>query len=136
MERYIGEIKIMEDPKFEDIRILWMTNEQWLDRFAKSRNYPSVWFIYEGIMYWGLSKHEFKWFEQYSDSILPSGKEFDEWSPGKEEWEYMLEFGYEYRELDYEKAILLAEDLDNWCDYEIQFITEWNRNKKIDDIFK
>ena len=136
MERYIGEIKIMEDPKFEDIRILWMANEQWLDRFAKSRNYPSVWFIYEGIMHWGLSKHEFKWFEQYSDSILPSGKEFDEWSPGKEEWEYMLEFGYEYRVLDYEKAILRAEDLDNWCDYEIQFITEWNRNKKIDDIFK
>lgn len=136
MERYIGEIKIMEDPKFEDIRILWMANEQWLDQFAKSRNYPSVWFIYEGIMHWGLSKHEFKWFEQYSDLILPSGKEFDEWSPGKEEWEYMLEFGYEYRVLDYEKAILHAENLDGWCDYEIRFITEWNRNKKIDDILE
>lgn len=136
MERYIGEIKIMEDPKFEDIRILWMTNEQWQDPLAKSRNYPSVWFIYEGIMHWGLSKHEFKWFEQYSDSILPSGKEFDEWSPGNEEWEYMLEFGYEYRVLDYEKAILHAEDLDDWCDFEIQFITEWNRNKKIDDILE
>ena len=29
MERYIGEIKVMEDPKFEDIQILWMINEQW-----------------------------------------------------------------------------------------------------------
>jgi hypothetical protein len=48
----------------------------------------------------------------------------------------MLEFGYEYRVFDYEKAILQVEDLDHWCDHEIQFVTEWNRNKKIDDIFK
>lgn len=139
MERYIGEIKIMENPKFEDIQILWMTNEQWrdpLNKYNPNRNFPSVWFIYEGIMYWALSNHEFNWFEQYSDAVLPSGKAFDEWNPGKEEWEYMLEFGYEYRVFDYEKAILQVEDLDHWCDYEIQFVTEWNRNKKIDDILK
>lgn len=139
MERYIGEIKIMEDPKFEDIQILWMTNEQWRDPLSKynpQKNHPSVWFIYEEIMYWALSKHEFKWFEDYSDAVLPSGKAFNQWNPGKEEWEYMLEFGYEYRVLDYENAILQADDLDHWCDFEIRFITEWNRNKKIDDILK
>lgn len=139
MERYIGEIKIMEDPKFEDIQILWMTNEQWrdpLNKYNPNRNFPSVWFIYEGIMYWALSKHEFKWFEEYSDLTLPSTAQFNQWNPGKEEWEYMLELGYEYRVFDYEKAILQAEDLDSWCDYELQFITEWNRNKKIDDLLK
>jgi len=134
MERYIGEIKIMKDPKFDDIQILWMTNEQWRD--SRNRNFPSVWFIYEGIMYWGLSKREFKWFEDYSDLVLSSGKSFNQWSPGKEEWEYMLELGYEYRVFDYEKAILQTDDLDSWCDYEIQFITEWNRNKNIDDLLK
>ena len=135
MERYIGEIKIMKDPKFEDIQILWMTNEQWtIDN--RSNNFPSVWFIYEGIMYWALSKYEFKWFEEYSDLTLPSTAQFNQWFPGKEEWEFMLNLGYEYRVLDYNKAILHAEDLDNWCDFELNFIKEWYRNKRIDDILK
>ncbi len=125
----------MEDPKFEDIRILWMTNEQWIvDK--KHKNFPSVWFIHKGIMYWGLSKYEFKWFEDYSDLTLPSTEQFNQWDPGKEEWEFMLGLGYEYRVFDYDKAILKVEELDNWCDFEIQFLTEWNRNKKIDDLLK
>ena len=135
MERYIGEIKVMEDPKFEDIQILWMINEQWfVDR--SSKNFPSVWFIYEEVMYWALSKYEFKWFEEYSDLTLSSTAQFNQWDPGKEEWEFMLEFGYEYRVFDYEKAILQADDLDHWCDFEIQFITEWHRDKRIDDLLK
>lgn len=135
MERYIGEIKIMKDPKFEDIRILWMTNEQWhVDR--SSKNFPSVWFIYEGIMYWALSKYEFKWFEEYSDLTLSSTAQFNQWDPGKEEWEFMLGFGYEYRVFDYEKAILQAEDLDHWCDFELDFIKKWHRDKRIDDLLK
>jgi hypothetical protein len=135
MERYIGDIKIMQDPKFEDIQILWMTNEQWFVD-GSNKNFPSVWFIYEGVMYWGLSKYEFKWFEDYSDFTLPSTAQFNQWSPEKGEWEFMLNFGYEYRVLDYKKAILETDDLDNWCDFELNFIKEWYRNKRIDDILK
>ena len=135
MERYIGEIKIMQDPKFEDIQILWMTNEQWtIDN--RSNNFPSVWFIYEGIMYWALSKYEFKWFEDYSDLTLPSTAQFNQWLPEMEEWEFMLNLGYEYRVLDYNKAILQAEDLDHWCDFELDFIKKWYRDKRIDYILK
>jgi hypothetical protein len=135
MERYIGEIKIMDDPKFEDIRILWMTNEQWfVDK--RSKNFPSVWFVYEGVMYWGLSKYEFKWFEDYSDFSLRTGENFDPWFPKRKEWEYMVGLGYEYRVLDYKKAILDADDLDDWCDFELNFIKEWYRNKRIDDVLK
>jgi len=135
MERYIGEIKIMQNPKFEDIQILWMTNEQWtIDN--RSNNFPSVWFIYEGVMYWGLSKYEFKWFEDYSDFTLPSTAQFNQWLPEKEEWEFMLNLGYEYRVLDYNKAILEVEDLDNWCDLELDFIKKWYRDKRIDYILK
>ena len=133
MERYIGEIKKMDNPKFEEIRILWMTNEQWIVDKA-TKNFPSVWFIYEGTMHWGLSRYEFKWFEDYSDFTLPSGKEFNQWLPGKEEWEYMLQFGYEYRLFDYIKAILEADDLDDWCDFELDFVREWHRNKRIEDV--
>jgi hypothetical protein len=135
MERYIGEIKIMQNPKFEDIQILWMTNEQWtIDN--RSNNFPSVWFIYEDVMYWGLSKYEFKWFEDYSDLTLPSTAQFNQWLPEKEEWEFMLNLGYEYRVLDYNKAILEVEDLDNWCDLELDFIKKWYRDKRIDYILK
>ena len=137
MERYIGEIKIMNNPKFEDIQILWMTNEKLVDNFRRvTINNPSVWFIYEEIIYWGLSKYEFKWFEQYTDFELPSGKVFDKYFPGEEEWGYMLNLGYTWRVLDYDKAILQADDLDCWCDYELQFIREWNRNHKIDNLLK
>ena len=131
----------MENPKFEDIQILWMTNEYCT--LSKSRvtpviirNYPSVWFIYEGIMYWALSKREFKWFEDYSDLTLPSTAQFNQWNPGKEEWEFMLEFGYKYREFDYKKAILDTEDLDSWCDSELELIKKWYRDKRIEDILK
>ena len=135
MERYIGEIKIMKDPKFEDIQILWMINEQWfVDR--SSKNFPSVWFIYEEVMYWALSKYEFKWFEDYSDLTLPSTAQFNQWNPCKEEWEFMLGFGYEYREFDYNKAILEVENLDDWCDFELDFIKKWHRDKRIDDLLK
>jgi hypothetical protein len=125
----------MQDPKFEDIQILWMTNEQWtIDN--RSNNFPSVWFIYEGIMYWALSKYEFKWFEDYSDLTLPSTAQFNQWLPEKEEWEFMLNLGYEYRVFDYNKAILEVEDLDNWCDFELDFIKKWYRDKRIDYILK
>jgi hypothetical protein len=137
MKRYIGEIKIMENPKFEDIQILWMTNEYCNVTPVIIKNYPSVWFIYEGIMYWALSKREFKWLEDYSDLTLPSTAQFDQWNPGKEEWEFMLlEFGYKYREFDYKKAILDTEDLGSWCDFELDLIKKWYRDKRIEDILK
>ena len=139
MERYIGEIKIMENPKFEDIQILWMTNEQWRDPLLKynpQKKHASVWFIYEEIMYWALSKYEFKWFEEYSDLTLSSTAQFNQWNPGKEEWEFMLGFGYEYREFDYNTAILEVENLDDWCDFELDFIKKWHRDKRIDDLLK
>lgn len=130
----------MENPKFEDIQILWMTNEYCNVTPVIIRNYPSVWssvwFIYEGIMYWALSKREFKWLEDYSDLTLPSTAQFNQWNPGKEEWEFMLEFGYKYREFDYKKAILDTEDLDSWCDFELELIKKWYRDKRIEDLLK
>lgn len=138
MERYIGDIKMINNPKFEDIQILWMTRENWIGFDKKSRDFPSVWFIYKGEMYWGISKYEFKWFENYSDFKVSTGEEFNQWNPGKEEWEYMLKLGYEYRLFNYRRAILEAtpEEMDHWCEFELDFIREWYRNKRIDDVLK
>ena len=134
MERYIGEIKSMPDPDFGDVRIIWMTQESWLDKDRINNTYPSVWFIFEGEMYHGLSTYRFKWFEQYEDLALPSGKPFDCYFPGREECEYMTNLGYEYRKLDYEKA--MRGDMDEWCEFELDFLKKWNRDKKIDDLLK
>jgi len=131
MERYIGDIKIMKDPKFEEIQILWMFSETF-----HMYKFPAIWFIYEDIIYFGLSKYKFKWFEDYSDFILPSGLKFNMYKPGEEEWEFMIQLGYAYRILDYKKAILDVDDLDDWCDFELDLIRKWYRDKRIDDILK
>ena len=131
MERYIGDIKIMKDPKFEKIQILWMFSETF-----NMYKFPAIWFIYEDIIYFGLSKYKFNWFEDYSDFILPSGLKFNMYKPGEAEWDYMIKLGYEYRILDYNKAILYADDLDYWCDFELDFIKKWYRDKRIGDILK
>lgn len=138
MERYIGELKSMPDPKFEEVEIVWMTNEQWTDPLSKynpNKTHPSVWFLFEGILHHGISSYQFQWFETYEDFELPSGKPFDCWDPGIEEWEYLTNLGLQYRELDYQKAIVEG-DLDNWCQFELDFATKWNRDRKIDDLLK
>lgn len=134
MERYIGETISMPDPDFGDVQIVWMTQESWLDKDRKNCTHPSVWFIFGGEMYHGLSKYRFMWFEQYEDWSLPSGKQFDCYFPRREEWEYMTNLGYEYRKLDYEKA--MQGDMDEWCEFELEFAKEWNRDKKIDSLLK
>ena len=134
MERYIGETISMPDPDFGDVRIVWMTQESWLDKDRKNCTHPSVWFIFGGEMYHGLSKYRFMWFEQYEDLTLPNGKPFDCYFPGREEWEYMTNLGYEYRKLDYEKA--MQGDMDEWCVFELDFAKEWNRDKKISALLK
>ncbi len=50
----------------------------------------------------------------------------------------MLKLGYEYRLFDYRRAILEAtpEEMDHWCEFELDFIREWYRNKRIDDVLK
>lgn len=134
MERYIGEKISMPDPDFGDVQIVWMTQESWLDEDRRTCAHPSVWFVFEGDMYYGLSKYKFNWFEQYEDWLLPSEKQFDCYFPGKEEWEYMTRLGLEYRKLDYEKA--MQGDMDEWCDFELEFAKKWNREKKIEELLK
>ena len=134
MERYIGETISMPDPDFGDVQIVWMTQESWFDEDRRTCTHPSTWFIFGGEMYHGLSKYRFMWFEQYEDWSLPSGKQFDCYFPEREEWEYMTNLGYEYRKLDYEKA--MQGDMDEWCEFELEFAKVWNRDKKIDSLLK
>ena len=134
MERYIGETISMPDPDFGEVKIVWMTQESWFDEDRRTCTHPSTWFIFGGELYHGLCRYRFKWFEQYEDWWLPCEKQFDCYFPGREEWEYMTNLGYEYRKLDYEKA--MQGDMDEWCEFELEFAKVWNRDKKIDSLLK
>jgi hypothetical protein len=50
----------------------------------------------------------------------------------------MLKLGYEYRLFDYQRAILQAseEEMDHWCEFELDFIKKWYRDKVIDNLLK
>ena len=122
--RYIGE-KVSLDPEYKDIDIKWMTNE---NSGSHNRN-PSVWFIYNNKMYYGICDYTFGFLEDYSDF-----ENFIHWDPKEYEWNYLKEFGFVYYELDYQKAIVEGGDLDEWCDYELDFIKIWLRDSKLNEL--
>ena len=124
MIRYIGRIASL-DPEYKDIDIKWMTKE---DTGAYNRN-PSVWFIYNNKMYYSICDYTFNFLEDYSDF-----KTFNEWVPGEYEWNYLKDLGFAYYELDYQKAIIEGGDLDEWCDYELDFIKVWLRDSKLKEL--
>jgi hypothetical protein len=124
MSRYIGE-KVSLEPEYKDIDIKWMTREY----TAIDNQNPSVWFIFNNKMYYGVCDYTFSLFEDYTDF-----KTFNEWKPGEYEWNYLKEFGFVYYELDYQKAILEGGDLDEWCDYELDFIKVWLRDSKLNEL--
>ena len=123
MIRYIGRIASL-DPEYKDIDIKWMTKE---DTGSYNRN-PSVWFIYNNKMYYSICDYTFNFLEDYSDF-----KTFNEWKPGEYEWNYLKDLGFDYYELDYQKAIVEG-DLDEWCDYELDFIKVWLRDSKLKEL--
>lgn len=125
--RFIGENAEI-DPGFDQVQIVWIKTEHTPDNWR----YPSVWFLFGGDLYYGVSSYPFHWLEQHEDIQLPCARRFDAYSPGREEWEWMAGSGMSYAKLDYEKA--MRGDLGEWCDFEIEFATRWNRDKKIDSL--
>jgi hypothetical protein len=123
--RYIGSIVSLEpDPEYKDIDIKWVTREY----TAIDNQNPSVWFIFNNKMYYGVCGYTFSLFEDYTDF-----KNFNEWKPGEYEWNYLKELGFVYYELDYQKAIVEG-DLDEWCDFELDFIKVWLRDSKLNEL--
>jgi hypothetical protein len=125
MSRYIGEkVSLEPDPEYKDIDIKWVTTE-----YTDTGNQnPSVWFIFNNKMYYGVCNYTFSILEDYTDF-----KNFNKWKPGEYEWNYLKELGFVYYELDYQKAIVEG-DLDEWCDYELDFIKVWLRDSKLNEL--
>ena len=136
--RYIGEL-VKISPKWEDVRLIWVTNE----RDGNDRKtHPSFWFEYNGWIYYGVVQYKMNTFETYDD-WEPT---FNNWAPEKYEFELLTNFKspsnlvknpnvpYDtlYYKVDYEG--IMKTDLDYWCEFEMNFLKEWNREKKINDV--
>ena len=132
MSRYIGGVVTLEpEPEYNDIEIKWLTTENddnYLSFTSGSRS-PSIWFIYNDRMYYGICNYKFQFLEDYTDF-----KKFNHWDPKEYEWNYLKDFGIIYYELDYQKAIIEAGDLDEWCEYELDFIKVWLRDSKLNEL--
>jgi len=126
MNRYIGRAVSLEPvPEHNDIEIKWITTEDDDNNSAS----PSIWFIYNNKMYYGICNYKFEFLQDYTDF-----KKFNKWDPKENEWNYLKDLGITYYELDYQKAIIEAEDLDEWCDYELDFIKVWLRDSKLNEL--
>lgn len=126
MSRYIGRtVSLDTEPEYNDIEIKWLTTED-DDDYLRS---PSIWFIYNNKMYYGICNHLFGFLEDYTDF-----KNFNQWDPKENEWNYLKDLGITYYELDYQKAIIEGGDLDEWCEYELDFIKVWLRDSKLNEL--
>ncbi len=143
--RYIGEI-VEIHPTWEKSKLIWVTNEQWSED-GKSHHHPAFWFEFEGWLYYGIVDYEFGFLEQYEDWVINEDEyEFNSYSPKKIEFDLLVNFysplnlvndpnkSYDtkYYKLDYEKA--MQGDLDHWCQWEIEFTKEWNRDMKLKEL--
>ena len=127
MSRYIGRAVSLEPvPEHNDIEIKWITTEEDDDNYLSS---PSIWFIYNNKMYYGICNYKFEFLQDYTDF-----KKFNKWDPKENEWNYLKNLEITYYELDYQKAIIEAEDLDEWCEYELDFIKVWLRDSKLNEL--
>ena len=131
MSRYIGRtVSLDTEPEYNDIEIKWLTTEDddnYLALASGSRS-PSIWFIYNNRMYYGICNYKFHFLEGYTDF-----KNFIYWDPKENEWNYLKDLGITYYELDYKKAIVEG-DLDEWCEYELDFIKVWLRDSKLNEL--
>lgn len=131
--RYVGdEVKI--SPTFEDMEIFWVTCEKGVTSTHSSS--PSTWFKYGGWIYLMVCDYEFSFLEQYSDWSVQlddgSTKEFSEYYPTKLEIDYLLRMNPTFFKANPEE--IYKSELGYYCKYELDFITEWNRSRKINDI--
>ena len=85
-------------------------------------------------MYFGLVNHDFGFWGGFDDIILSNDKSFNSFNAGELEWNTLMEYEIIFYELDYQKAIIEAGDLDEWCEYELDFIKVWLRDSKLNEL--
>jgi hypothetical protein len=128
MDRYIGEIVDIK-PKFDNVNIIWIKREDWTSGNKNMCN-PAFWFVHKGWIHFGICKnYHFQFLEDFSD-----WEGFNEYDPKSLEFDHLISLKPTFYKLDYKKS--MSGDMDQWCKFELDFITEWWRNKPIEDVLK
>lgn len=126
--RYIGE-EVDLNPIYDEVEMIWIKREDWQSGNKHMCN-PAFWFEYQGWIYLGLCKlYHFNFLEDFSD-----WDHFDEYDPKNLEFDHLMSLKPTFYKVDYQSII--NGDLGDWCKFETDFLTEWWRNKQIDDIIK
>ena len=123
LKRVVGEI-VKLNPEFSEMKIHWIT----IERVDNNVSHPSMWFEYKGWVYLAVcSSYTFGLFETYDD-----WDEFNNNNPQKKGVDTLLNLGPIFF-----KAIpedIFKSDLGEYCDYELDFIKNWVRDRKINEI--
>lgn len=99
-----------------------------------SDDIPIFWAKYEEkLLYAICNSHRLGWFEDYYDWLNQDGSFFNFLEPAEKELSKILEYNPQYFIVN--PDVFLNKDVrDGICQWEMDIITEWNRDRKINQI--
>lgn len=115
-------------PEWEDVNLFLIT-ESTSDFRKNAKSSPLFLFIYENDIYIGICDYKFHFLENFDDFTLDNQITFNSFFPGKMEFDYLKGMNPTFYKLDYQET--LKGDLDEFSEYELDLLKEWNRELSI-----
>jgi len=116
-----------------------------LNQIETTKKYPRMdipvfWAFYEEELIYGIcNSYRFTMFESYDDWETKSddfGDNYFDWvNPGEKELSKILEYNPQYFLVD-PNVFLVKEIRDKICDWEMDIIAKWNRDRKINQLLQ
>ncbi len=137
LKRVVGQ-EVSITPTYDNIKVLWITIEDVLDPEANipsaygryTIRKPSIWFKYIDKLYYGICKsYTFHMFETYDDWV-----NFNPYEPSSTEVDRLFTLSPIFFEAD--PIAIFNSYLGSYCDFELKFIKEYQREISINKIIK
>jgi len=125
--KYKGHL-IEISPEWEEVNLFLIT-ESTSDFRKNVKSSPLFLFIYENDIYIGICDYEFHFLENFEDFTLDNQIIFNSFFPGKMEFDYLKGMNPTFYKLDYQET--LKGDLDEFSEYELDLLKEWNRELSV-----
>lgn len=113
--RVLGK-KVELNPVLENIKIIWVT----VEHPNKGIKNPSLWFDYEGKLYYAIFEYNMHMFETFND-----WDDFNEYSTKLNELKKLFSINHYIIEVDY--TAILEGYLGEYCEFEIDFIKKYKQ---------
>ena len=117
-----------------ELEILYLTRDT-INDINKTAYVSVFWALYRDELLYCQVDYQFHFLENYDDWKLSNGQDFNSYFPGKDELSHLLQYKISYYHvipemLSYDGVRLQL------CKWEVDIITNWNREKKIKDLLK